>query len=43
MLSATDLVNKETSVFGIVSIAFGAVGKVGSECELRLLDLVFLV
>ena len=43
MFFATVLVNKETSVFGIGSIAFGAGGEVGSECELRLLDLVFLV
>ena len=43
LFCATVLVNKETSVFGIGSIVFGAAGKVGSECELRLLDLVFLV
>ena len=43
LFCATVLVNKETSVFGIGSIAFGAAGKVGIECELRLLDLVFLV
>ena len=43
LFCATVLVNKETSVFGIGSIVFGAVGKVGSECELRLLDPVFLV
>ena len=39
----TVLVNNETSVFGIGSIAFGAGGKVEIKCELRLLDLVFLV
>ena len=43
MFCATVLVNKETGLFGIVSIAFDPVGKVGSECESRLLDLVFLV
>ena len=43
MFCVTELVNKETGLFGKVSIDFGASGKVGSECELRLLDLVFLV
>ena len=43
MFCVTELVNKETGLFGKVSIAFGACGKVGIECELRLLDLVFLV
>ena len=43
MFGATVLVNKQTGLFGIVSIAFVAVGKVGSVCVSRLLDLVFLV